>query len=177
MSHAVVRAHLEAGHGESLLLILKNKLKYGIFPDNYAIILMLDHFMTAKNYRDATKVAVDCMLQEEYTTPIVSQACLLATFRYALTKTSSTLWLGAGPGGESMAGLEVNSSSKLETSSGLLRCGRNGGWVVLLRTSSHITPLKNLCSFRALASLSPNPRRFSTCRLSNFFSMSFAFGV
>merc|ERR1712029_558456 len=61
MSHAVVRAHLDTGHGESLLVILKNKPK------------------------DATKVAVDCMLQEEYTTPIVSQACLLATFRYALT--------------------------------------------------------------------------------------------
>ena len=51
MSHAVVRAHLETGQGESLLLILKNKLQYGIFPDNYAIILMLDHFMTNKNYR------------------------------------------------------------------------------------------------------------------------------
>ena len=33
------------------------------------------------------------MLQEEYTTPIVSQACLLGTFRYATTLPDTDDWV------------------------------------------------------------------------------------
>jgi len=85
MSHAVVRAYLESGHGETLLMIIHDKLKFGIFPDDYALILMLDHFITKQNFRDGTKVAIDCMLQEDFSAPIVSQACLLSTFKYAVS--------------------------------------------------------------------------------------------
>ena len=81
------------------------------------------------------------------------------------------------PGGESMAGLEVNSSSKLDTSSSLLRRGMNGGAIFRSRTSFHLTPEKNLCSLTARASLSPAPSLLSTVLLSNFFRMSFALGV
>ena len=59
MSHAVVRAHLDTGHSESLLILMKDKVKYGIFPDDYALILMLHDFITNKNYRLAFFITLD----------------------------------------------------------------------------------------------------------------------
>ena len=59
MSHAVVRAHLDTGHSESLLILMKDKVKYGIFPDDYALILMLQDFITNKNYRFAFFMTLD----------------------------------------------------------------------------------------------------------------------
>jgi len=83
MNHAVIRAHLETGNTVSLLRMLRNKQDYGVFADDFANLLMLDHFLRANNFRDASKVAIEVMLQEDYATPIVSQAALYAAFRHA----------------------------------------------------------------------------------------------
>ena len=82
MAHAVVRAYLDSNNTISLLRILNKKQEFGLFPDDYALILMLDFFIQSNNFRDASKVAVDCMLQEEYGAPIVSQAAVYSVFKY-----------------------------------------------------------------------------------------------
>ena len=44
-------------------------MKYGVFPDDFSVALMLNHFLKEQpdSYlRDASKVAILMMLQEEY---------------------------------------------------------------------------------------------------------------
>ena len=71
--HAVIRNYLEGDGGDKLLNILNERQTFGVFPDDYSLIYMLNHFLTnnsASNWRDASKVAILMMLQEEYDIPI-----------------------------------------------------------------------------------------------------------
>ena len=71
--HAVIRAFLEGGGTDKLLKILDERQKFGIFPDDYSLVQMLNYFLkeeSANNLRDASKVAITMMLQEEYDIPI-----------------------------------------------------------------------------------------------------------
>ncbi len=52
----MVRGCLAEGRTDSLMRMLDDLLNYGLFPDDYALVLMLDHFLEAKNWRDACKV-------------------------------------------------------------------------------------------------------------------------
>ena len=72
-THAVVRAFLEGEATDKLLKILDERAAYGIFPDDYSLVQMLNHFLKNEsdtNLRDASKVAIAMMLQEEYDIPI-----------------------------------------------------------------------------------------------------------
>jgi len=83
MTHAVIRAHLATDNTISLMRMLHNRQEFGIFADDFENVMMLNHFFVAGNYRDAAKVAIQCMLQEEYAVPVVSQAALLSAYKYA----------------------------------------------------------------------------------------------
>ena len=75
--HAVVRAFVDGGNTDTLMSILNQQLEYGVFPDEYTSTFLLNHFAAADNPRDASKVAIVMMLQEEYNIPITSQlACM-----------------------------------------------------------------------------------------------------
>ena len=41
-------------------------LQYGLIPDDYTHIYLLNLFLKAENYRDAAKVGILLMLQEDY---------------------------------------------------------------------------------------------------------------
>jgi len=72
-THAVIRAYLD-GHGtDKLLNILDERQKFGLFPDELSLIHMLNYFLTdtaGSNWKDASKVSIMMMLQEEYDIPI-----------------------------------------------------------------------------------------------------------
>ena len=77
--HAVIRCYLDGGGGDSLLKMLDDRHKFGLFPDDYSLVYMLNHFLTdsaGSNWRDASKVAAMMMLQEEYDIPIGKQSNL-----------------------------------------------------------------------------------------------------
>ena len=64
--HAVVRASVDAKQTDTLLRILNQPLQYGLIPDDYTHIYLLNYFLKTENYRDAAKVGILLMLQEDY---------------------------------------------------------------------------------------------------------------
>lgn len=62
---AAVRFFMDSGQYDVLLKILQNRLDYGVFPDCYSSNLLMDAFLELGNHRDATKVAIQMMLQED----------------------------------------------------------------------------------------------------------------
>ena len=46
---------MSEGRTDNLLRMLDDPLNYGLFPDNYCLVLMLDHFLKQENWRDASK--------------------------------------------------------------------------------------------------------------------------
>ena len=72
-THAVIRAFLEGESTDKLLRILDERQAFGLFPDDYSLVQMLNHFLRNEkdnSLRDASKVAITMMLQEEYDIPI-----------------------------------------------------------------------------------------------------------
>ena len=85
MSHAVVRAFVDSGNELGLMRVLRDREAYGIFPDDYSLVYMLDTFIESGKLREATKVAIGQMLQEEFDVPIASQMSLYSAFKYAMS--------------------------------------------------------------------------------------------
>ena len=90
-SHAVVRAFLEGNGTDKLLNILNERQAFGVFPDEYSFVQMLNHFLkndSDTNLRDASKVAITMMLQEEYDIPIGRYCMIEAYYKLKLASKS-----------------------------------------------------------------------------------------
>ena len=72
-SHAVVRCSVEVSQTDTLMRILNNRLKFGLFLDDYTHIFLLNYFLKKDNYRDASKTAILMMHQEEFDVPIAKE--------------------------------------------------------------------------------------------------------
>ena len=83
-THAVVRTFIEEDRTDNLMRMLDDRLNYGLFPDDYCLVLMLDHFLEKSNWRDAAKVAVFMMLQENIEVPIAEHMGVLGAYKYAM---------------------------------------------------------------------------------------------
>ncbi len=83
--HAVVRTLLAEDRSDNLMRILDDPLNYGLFPDDYCLVYMMDHYLEAENWRDACKVAVHMMLQENLSVPVAAEMAALACYKYAVT--------------------------------------------------------------------------------------------
>jgi hypothetical protein len=62
--------------------IISNPLEFGVFLDNYSAVYLLNYFLEKVNYRDASKVAISMMMQEEYDVPLASQMGIYGAFCY-----------------------------------------------------------------------------------------------
>jgi hypothetical protein len=72
-THAIIRSYLDGHATDKLLNILEERQKFGLFPDDLSLIHMLNYFLTnsaGSNWKDASKVSIMMMLQEEYDIPI-----------------------------------------------------------------------------------------------------------
>lgn len=87
--HAVIRLFLKIDRVEDLIRILYDRLNYGIFPDYYCTLLLLDHLLKKNDSRHAAKVAALDMFQEDYSHDLVRHMSLFAIHKYLLT---DTLW-------------------------------------------------------------------------------------
>ncbi|XP_064461311.1 small ribosomal subunit protein mS27-like [Ornithodoros turicata] len=62
---AAVRYFLDHEMHDTLMKILQKRLDYGIFPDTFTSNILMDTFLKRGNHRDAAKVAIEMMLQED----------------------------------------------------------------------------------------------------------------
>lgn len=86
--HAVIRLFMSTNQVDTLMRILNDRLNYGIFPDDYCYLYMMNHFLKRKDYKNAAKIASLPMLQEDFSHPLVRQFSLYSTYNYLLNRSS-----------------------------------------------------------------------------------------
>lgn len=87
--HAFIRAFLTHGEPNELIRVLNDRLNYGIFPDSFCYILLLDHFLDKGDFRNAAKIATLQMLQEEFSNDLLKYMSAYSCYKYL---TNPTEW-------------------------------------------------------------------------------------
>lgn len=91
--HALCRLFLNSEKLDSLISILEDRVKYGIFADFYSMNLLLDTAIDKEDYLSATRLATQVMLQEEFgINRITDRLSLLAISKYIEQKVDFIDW-------------------------------------------------------------------------------------
>lgn len=80
--HAVIRYLFDNGCTQTLMNVLHNRLKYGIFPDYVCYNMLMDEYIKKKDYASAAKIAVLPMLQEDTDDLITNALSVYACHKY-----------------------------------------------------------------------------------------------
>lgn len=92
-SHAICRLFLGSKRLVSILNILENRIEYGVFPDFFALNLLIDCALERNEYNIASRLSNLVMLQEEFgQNSITDYLSLYSIARYAELKNHFEDW-------------------------------------------------------------------------------------